>query len=144
MWYVEVEQEHQNGVIVLQNLTNAASVQYGSLSLYLHIDIYFTVLPAICDENVWTFTRTTRIYPLCNIQWISQVSDLNLVFSRVILHILSSFVVVWGRGFRVLNWVLWVWVLVDGFGVYGVGHLGFLGWASLSYHRGISHGIKMP
>ena len=73
MWYVEVEQEHQNGVIVLQSLTNAASVQYENLSLYVHIDIYFTVLPAICDENVWTFTRITRIYLISYFQWFSQV-----------------------------------------------------------------------
>ena len=73
MWYVEVEQEHQNGVIVLQSLTNAASVQYENLSLYVHIDIYFTVLPAICDENVWTFTRITRIYLISYFRWFSQV-----------------------------------------------------------------------
>ena len=65
--------EHRNGVIVLQSLTNAASAQYEDLSLYVHINIYFTVLPAICDENVWTFTRITRIYPLSHFQWFSQV-----------------------------------------------------------------------
>ena len=65
--------EHQNGVMVLQSLTNAASVQYGNLFLYVYIDIYFTVLPAICDENVWTFTRITRIYLISYFQWFSQV-----------------------------------------------------------------------
>ena len=64
--------EHQNGVMVLQSLTNAASVQYGNLSLNVHINIYFTVLPAICDENVWTFTRITRIYLISYFQWFSQ------------------------------------------------------------------------
>ena len=65
--------EHQNGVVVLQNLTNVASVQYENLSLYVHINIYFTVLPAICDENVWTFTRITRIYLISYFQWFYQV-----------------------------------------------------------------------
>ena len=62
------------------------------------------------------------------------MSDLNLFFPRVggLRLRFSSF-----------ELVLWVGVLVNGFGVYGVGLLGFLGRASLSYHRGKNLGIKM-
>ena len=51
------------------------------------------------------------------------MSDLNLFFPRV-----------GGLGLRFLSFelVLWIGVLVDGFGVYGVGLLGYLGRASLS------------
>ena len=39
-----------------------------------------SVLPAVRDETVRTFTRITRIYPLSNLQWFSQVSR-TLIYS---------------------------------------------------------------
>ena len=53
--------------IIIEHLTNIVHRDtYNFLT-------YVSVLPTVCDENVWTFTRITRIYPLCCVQWISQV-----------------------------------------------------------------------
>ena len=53
-----------------------------------HFRLYVSVLPSVCYENVWTFTRITRIYPLCCVQWISQVRILLIV--QIIDHYLST------------------------------------------------------